>query len=510
MDRVVGFSVLTDASERQLRDHDQALERALRHFPWLARRQLAVGTATVVLWGHGDLMAAVREQTDTRVQLTVGSRSEPGSERSLTVEVGGPHPQSWSIQTDWTGSIPVFHAGDEHRSFVSTLEPVVVAAASLGSGDISPVGLASLLNHGYFVGTTTLFRSMSSLQLDAVTTWKDGTLSVVPLTSVEPSDARWSVAWDEFVRRRRWMTFFTSAIRESLRVEPSWTLPLSGGFDSRLIAAVARREGIPVRAVTYGSRSWPDVAYAEAVARRLGIPWRRIELGTDYLSRYSSAWADWFGSSLHFHGMYQFPLAAALGAPVGPITTGFTGDPLGGAQTAAIMTGERSLASRLLGKWRAFSRDEVRRLLGAPAADEAFEAIDADLEEQGRAAGGADYQRVWLVFQANHVARFSTYQPAMYDYSGGVGSRSRTRHSHASRFCSPRPLDTAAQLDVLGSGPTWRLPGSSSPEPQLAERGYIARRASRCVFGAPGRDSFRFRADREHRRESRLCQSTRP
>ena len=58
-----------------------------------------------------------------------------------------------------------------------------------------------------------------------------------------------------------------------------------GGLSSRLIAAVARREGIPVQAVTYGSRGWPDVAYAEAVARRLDIPWRRIELGTDYLSR---------------------------------------------------------------------------------------------------------------------------------------------------------------------------------------------------------------------------------
>jgi hypothetical protein len=482
MDRVVGFSVLMGASARQRREHDVALERALRHFPWLARRELAVGTATLVLWGHGDLMAAVDEDTATRVQLTVGSRSEPGaegSERSLTLEVSGPHPQAWSIQTDWTGSIPVFHAGDERHSIASTLEPVVVAAAGLGSGDISPVGLASLLNHGYFVGTTTLFRSMSALQLDAVTTWTDGALSVVPANSVRASDARWTVAWDELVEEMDYL--FTRAIRESLRAQPSWTLPLSGGLDSRLIAAVARREGVPLRAVTYGPGGWPDVTYAEAVARRLGLRWRRVELGTDYLSRYTSAWADWFGSSLHFHGMYQYPLAEAVGTPMGPITTGFTGDPLGGAQTAAMMAGERSIASRLLGKWRAFSRDEVRRLLGTATADEAFEAIDGDLEAQGQAAAGADYQRVWMVFQHNHVARFSTYQPAMYDYWGGVGCP--FSNTLLARFVMSLPraaLDhRRLQLDVLRT--KWpemaALPGTFAPEPPLTERSYIARRA---------------------------------
>jgi hypothetical protein len=482
MDRVVGFSVLMGVSERQRREHDEALERALRHFPWLARRQLAVGTATVVLWGHGDVMTAVREHTATRVELTVGARPEPGaegSERSLTVEVGGPDPHAWSIQSDWTGSIPVFHASDERRSIVSTLEPVVVAAAGLGSGDISPVGLASLLNHAYFVGTTTLFRSMSTLRLDAVTTWTDGSLSVVPVDSVQASDARWTVAWDDLIEEMD--DLFTRAIRESLRAQPAWTLPLSGGLDSRLIAAVARREGVPLRAVTYGPRGWPDVAYAEAVARRLAIPWRRIELGTDYLSRYSSPWADWFGSSLHFHGMYQFPLAEALGTPVGPITTGFTGDPLGGAQTATMMAGERSIASRLLGKWRAFSRDEVRRLLGTPTADEAFEAIDADLEAQERAAAGADFQRMWMLFQRNHVARFSTYQPAMYDYWGGVGCP--FSDTSLARFTMSLPraaLDhRRLQLDVLRT--KWpemaALPGTFAPEPQLMERSYIARRA---------------------------------
>jgi hypothetical protein len=145
------------------------------------------------------------------------------------------------------------------------------------------------------------------------------------------------------------------------------------------------------------------------------------------------------------------------------------------------MAGERSLASRLLGKSRAFSRDEVRRLLGTAVADEAFEAIDADLEEQSQAAGGADYQRVWMVFQRNHVARFSTYQPAMYDYWGGVGCP--FSNASLARFAMSLPraaLDhRRLQLDVLRT--KWpemaALPGTFAPEPQVTERGYVVRRA---------------------------------
>ena len=483
MDRLVGFSVLMGASQREHQAHDAALDRALGHFPWLARKTTELPNATLVTWGHGDLDAAAQILPPAGVRLTVGSR--PGalpaddSERTLVVDVRGGDVAGWSIRTDWTGSIPVFHLSDGRRSIVSTLEPAVVAAAGLGAADISPVGLAALLNHGYFIGTTTLFEAMAALECDAVTTWAAGQLRVSREPTVEPSDARWTVGWDDLVDEMNYR--FTAAILDSLREEQSWTLPLSGGLDSRLIAAVAQSEGIPVQTVTYGARDWPDVLYAEAVARRLGLPWRRIELGTDYLTRFTSAWADWFGSSLHFHGMYQFPLLEALGSPTGPITTGFTGDPLGGAQTAAMMEGERSIASRLTGKWQGFTRDEVRTLLGRAAADEAFEAIDRDLEDQLSSVAGAEFQRIWMVFQRNHVARFSTYQPAMYDYWGGVGCPF-SRPSLA-RFAMSLPRaaldDRRLQLEAL-----WRkwprlgaLPGTFAPEPHLLDRGYIARRA---------------------------------
>src|SRR5690606_3348244 len=47
-------------------------------------------------------------------------------------------------------------------------------------------------------------------------------------------------------------------------------LALSGGFDSRLTAAVAKEVGLPVELYTYGRNHHREVQVARAVARQLG------------------------------------------------------------------------------------------------------------------------------------------------------------------------------------------------------------------------------------------------
>src|SRR6202041_297865 len=48
-------------------------------------------------------------------------------------------------------------------------------------------------------------------------------------------------------------------------------LSLTGGKDSRLIAAALVKAGVPVTAVTHGFADHPDVVVAAEIARRLGI-----------------------------------------------------------------------------------------------------------------------------------------------------------------------------------------------------------------------------------------------
>jgi hypothetical protein len=430
VDRIVGMTAsrgLDPASAARVR---AAEDRALATMPWLRTAEVRVGDTEVRLWGHGDPLRAVHRLPGGVVAFVAGQpvpaptptdlagleRRVPWEGRLLVLRVSADGAR-WEAFNDWTGALPAFHAPAADGVVLSTLEPAVVAGAGLGPADISPPDLVSLLVHGFFLDDRTLYRSLRALPCDVAATWDADGFRTVPQGGVTASDRRLHSGWDELADGLHEHT--VAALRAGLGVAPAWRLPLSGGLDSRLIAAVAAEDGIPVQTFTYGAGHWLDVRYARQVARMLGLPWRHVRLGTDYLAERTPAWGAWFGTSLHFHGMYQFPLLEALGPGGVPIVTGFTGDPMGGAQTAGMMAGDRPGRQRFTDKWKMWSEAEAGRLLGRDISDDLAE-LDAVVDAQLEAVEGEPYQRLWIVFQRNHVARFSSYQPALYDLWSGV------------------------------------------------------------------------------------------
>ncbi|KAF0281551.1 hypothetical protein BA900_03580 [Spiribacter roseus] len=93
----------------------------------------------------------------------------------------------------------------------------------------------------------------------------------------------------------------------SLPPDQEIVLPLSGGYDSRLLLWCLKDKE-RVRAYTYGLsedqyRS-TEVVHARTLARHFGIRWERIPIGDQHWF-----FADWnaaFGISTHAHGMYHF------------------------------------------------------------------------------------------------------------------------------------------------------------------------------------------------------------
>ncbi|HEV2813681.1 MAG TPA: asparagine synthase-related protein, partial [Solirubrobacteraceae bacterium] len=66
------------------------------------------------------------------------------------------------------------------------------------------------------------------------------------------------------------------ALREQTAGAAPLTLGLSGGLDSRAVAAGLADAGIAFEAVTWGADDWPDVAGARRVAAALGVPHRVV------------------------------------------------------------------------------------------------------------------------------------------------------------------------------------------------------------------------------------------
>lgn len=437
---IVGMSIAVGIPiDAELRRWD-VVHLALRHFPWLGRTRITHGATTLELWGFGALEADTCPLADGSLLVRVGwpvgaaawvdaarmfERTDrldqvgiPWDGRLLLVRISADG-ERWDAWSDWTGSIPLYHAGVGDGRIASTLEPVTVAVAGLTPADIAPASAVSLLLNGHFVGDWTLYREMRVLPADTHAVWERDRWSARRVWSVGPSEDRWSRGWDELADEM--YELMREAVLGTLRLAPEWTLPLSGGVDSRLIAAFGAEAGIPMFAYTYGPAAWRETLYAREVASALGLPWKRVDLGTDYLVKYSRMWGDWFGSAMHFHGMYQMPFLEAVRDVPHPIVTGFIGDPHGGAQTAGMAPGERTMLTRLTDKWRMWSADELRGMFRGDL-EAALQAIEAELESEYESVPGAHYQKVWMTFQWSHVFGFSTYQPTMYDYWKGCGT----------------------------------------------------------------------------------------
>jgi hypothetical protein len=94
---------------------------------------------------------------------------------------------------------------------------------------------------------------------------------------------------------------------DSLPPDQEIVLPLSGGYDSRLLLWCLRDKS-RVRAFTYGlsddQNLSSEVVHARTLARQLGVRWERIPMGD--LHKYFDDWDAAFGISAHAHGMYHF------------------------------------------------------------------------------------------------------------------------------------------------------------------------------------------------------------
>ncbi|MBQ6786611.1 MAG: hypothetical protein IJO85_02685 [Lachnospiraceae bacterium] len=97
-------------------------------------------------------------------------------------------------------------------------------------------------------------------------------------------------------------------------------LPLSGGYDSRLLAFFGNNKN-RMKAFTYGisynSYESQEVVFAQAVAKKLGVTWKEIELNNYH--NYIHNWEDIYGIATHCHGMYQMEFYELIAKDVNPV-----------------------------------------------------------------------------------------------------------------------------------------------------------------------------------------------
>ncbi|MFD0665411.1 asparagine synthase-related protein [Thermocatellispora tengchongensis] len=174
-----------------------------------------------------------------------------------------------SAATSITRACPVFHA-ETPDLYVVGNRALLVHLAARGRVEWDVLALEMMVRQGYFLSDETPFLGVTALPPSSSITIRDGrrTITTFPLPHARPAPA-------DPKGRKALVEDLADALLttvEPLRAasEPV-NLALTGGRDSRLMAALLHAARIPFRATTNGLDDHPDVVIARSIAAALGI-----------------------------------------------------------------------------------------------------------------------------------------------------------------------------------------------------------------------------------------------
>ena len=191
-----------------------------------------------------------------------GDASSPGTSHAGTSHAGTIWAEGATVhaRTGLARVDPVYRA--EVPGAVVISDRACWAAAVTGRlHDPDPAMAGAFLSLGYAVGGATPFRGVSALGGDRELRLADGRMAAAGAGAEDGGPAG-----AEAVARA-----LTKAVRPLGGADPPAELSLTGGKDSRLVAAALAAARVPFRARTHGFAGHPDVVVASLIAAKLGV-----------------------------------------------------------------------------------------------------------------------------------------------------------------------------------------------------------------------------------------------
>jgi hypothetical protein len=241
-------------------------------------------------------------------------------------------------EQDWLGSHPLFY-NTKTLKVSSNINDVI----DYDNIDLDPEGFNNYLDFGYSVLEQTPVKNVKFLRYSSILNiYDDKTFNVEYLP--DPIDQWFGKTTNEedvldllHTKISKWESSISGEI----------VLPLSGGFDSRLLASMINDKS-RLRCFTYGishnqSESF-EVIHAKKIAEILHLDWRQIELGD--IHNYIEKWNSLFGISVHSHGMYHIEFYTKLLSiyqDSNNFLSGIIGDAWAGNISKQIINSEKDL-----------------------------------------------------------------------------------------------------------------------------------------------------------------------
>jgi hypothetical protein len=139
--------------------------------------------------------------------------------------------------------------------------------------DIAP--MQALVRHGFYISDDTPFAGVAALPELATLRVREGRAEVLRRSLPEPEPDP-GTPRARRARLRPLAEALTASVAPVRRHDEAIALSLTGGRDSRLVAAVLHAAGIPFRATTRGLPDHPDVILAGRICAALGVADHRV------------------------------------------------------------------------------------------------------------------------------------------------------------------------------------------------------------------------------------------
>jgi asparagine synthase (glutamine-hydrolysing) len=188
------------------------------------------------------------------------------------------------LASDKIRSIPLFYCRFEGRWIVSDNPYYLVEKTGLS--EKNSIASIEFIATGYVTGDETLVEGIRQVQAGEIINLKKDDHYSRFYYSFRVND---TIDEEYDVMRKAGINVFEKAFSRLVKSLEGKTavIPLSGGYDSRLIAVMLKKAGYEkVICFTYGRRSNPEIPVSEEVARRLGFKWYYIEYHDDRIKDY--------------------------------------------------------------------------------------------------------------------------------------------------------------------------------------------------------------------------------
>ena len=316
--------------------------------------------------------------------------------------------------SDHFGFRPLFYTHRDGEIIFGT-ELKALRAADPHKAQADDVGIFELFCYGSHVFGQTWLKNYRRLKPASILT-------------IEPSGITertyWSYGYDESAKPLDQPTYYTlfgtlldRAVERCMKGKSRVGIFLSGGYDSRAVAASIRKHHLPVAAFTFGYEESRDVRFAKMLAARLGLAHQALTSREPYLYRFCRPIVWRTEGLLPFASTTSPRFHAPIKSHIDIFLTGFLGE-FGGSHTwpRLVMATSRRQAVAVI-KRRIFEPQlaVLRRIFSRSFYERAKEAAEARFHQSFDVIKDEHALNVADSWNLMHLQPMRTYQSASVD-----------------------------------------------------------------------------------------------